>query len=89
MIENVTKSVRRKETIDAAYMEKLEKDISSLYRLDRLGPSSGEGEGAPAGTSGGLPAASKALLITLCTVWILLAGYGIYTVLLRLKKKKD
>jgi multiple sugar transport system substrate-binding protein len=89
MIENVAKSVRRKETVDAAYMEKLEKDISSLYRLDRLGPSSGEGEGASSGASGELPAASKALLITLCAVWILLAGYGVYTVLGRLKKKKD
>ena len=88
MIENVTKSVRRKETIDAAYMEKLKTDISSLYRLDRLGPSS-EGEGDETGTPGELPAASKALLITLCAVWILLAGYGIYTVLSRLKKKKD
>ncbi|MBO4681755.1 MAG: extracellular solute-binding protein [Clostridiales bacterium] len=88
MIENVAKSVRRKETVDAAYMEKLEKDISSLYRLDRLGPSS-EGEGDETGTPGELPAASKALLITLCAVWILLAGYGIYTVLSRLKNKKD
>ena len=88
MIENVAKSVRRKETVDAAYMEKLEKDISSLYRLDRLGPSS-EGEGDETGTPGELPAASKALLITLCAVWILLAGYGIYTFLSRLKNKKD
>ena len=88
MIENVAKSVRRKETVDAAYMEKLEKDISSLYRLDRLGPSS-EGEGDKTGTPGELPAASKALLFTLCAVWILLAGYGIYTFLSRLKNKKD
>ena len=88
MIENVAKSVRRKETVDAAYMEKLEKDISSLYRLDRLGPSS-EGEGDKTGTPGELPAASKALLFTLCAVWILLAGYGIYTFLNRLKNKKD
>ena len=88
MIENVAKSVRRKETVDAAYMEKLEKDISSLYRLDRLGPSS-EGEGASDSAPGELPAASKALLFTLCAVWILLAGYGVYTVFGRLKKKKD
>ncbi|MCR5332304.1 MAG: extracellular solute-binding protein [Lachnospiraceae bacterium] len=86
MIENVTKSVRRKETVDAAYMEKLQKDITSLYRLDRLVPASSEGEGENPAREG-LPAASKALLITLCAVWILLAGYRSYTLLLKLKKK--
>ena len=88
MIENVTKSVRRKETVDAAYMEKLEKDITSLYRLDRLAPASSENEdGTDVKT--GLPTASKALLISLCTVWVLLGGYGLYTMILKLKKKKD
>lgn len=33
MIENVTKSVNRKETIDDAYMDKLYEDVTSLYRL--------------------------------------------------------
>ena len=89
MIENVTKSVRRKETVDPAYMEKLQKDITSLYRLDRLAPSSSEGDGTADDTQGKLPAASKALLITLCAVWILLAGYGVYTFIGRLKNKKD
>ncbi|MCR5428303.1 MAG: extracellular solute-binding protein [Lachnospiraceae bacterium] len=88
MIENVTKSVRRKETVDAAYMEKLQTDITSLYRLDRLVPASADGEGETS-VKTELPKASKALLITLCTVWILLAGYGIYSLFLKLKKKKD
>ncbi len=93
MIENVAKSVRRKETVDASYMEKLENDITSLYRLDRLGTAS-RGTGSPAGNkaessaSKDLPDASKALLIVLCSVWVLLAGYGIYSLAAVLRKKK-
>ena len=45
MIENVTKSVRRGETVDAAYMEKLYDDVTALYRLDQGGEqSSGSGK---------------------------------------------
>jgi multiple sugar transport system substrate-binding protein len=90
MIENVAKSVRRKETVDDAYMRKLEKDITSLYRLDRLkAGSSGSTANSGAATnsassedpgdaaSDGLPTASKALIIILPVVWILLAAYGI------------
>ena len=36
MIENVTKSVRRKETVDDAYFEKLYDDMVSLYHLRGL-----------------------------------------------------
>ena len=36
MIENTTKSVRRKETVDAAYMDKLFADVTALYRLDQV-----------------------------------------------------
>ena len=90
MIENVAKSVRRKETVDDAYMRKLEKDITSLYRLDRLkaGSSGGTANSGAAtnsassedpgdAASDGLPTASKALIIILPVVWILLAAYGI------------
>jgi multiple sugar transport system substrate-binding protein len=97
MIENVTKSIRRKETVDAAYMEKLEKDITSLYRLDRLGSASQDKDSSNAGGSGkntgadkslgALPSASKALIATLCVVWVLLAGYGVYTLIEMIKKR--
>ena len=36
MIESVTRSVQRKETVDEAYMEKLFSDVSSLHRLDQV-----------------------------------------------------
>ena len=90
MIENVAKSVRRKETVDDAYMRKLEKDITSLYRLDRLtaglsGSTANSGAATNSASStdpgdaasDGLPTASKALIIILPVVWILLAAYGI------------
>ena len=46
LIENVTKSVRRKETVDDAYMDKLFSDVTSLYRLDGAGRESISAEGA-------------------------------------------
>ena len=36
LIENVTKSVRRKETVDDAYMDRLFDDVASLYHLDEV-----------------------------------------------------
>ena len=49
LIENVTKSMRRKETVDEAYMEKLYQDVISLYRLDQISYSevSGKAELGP------------------------------------------
>ncbi|MBO5666262.1 MAG: extracellular solute-binding protein, partial [Firmicutes bacterium] len=75
MIENVTKSVRRKEVVDDAYIEKLYGDMTSLYRLDQQGGSGGIGPDAE--NLGPLPAASKALLGTLAGVWVLIIGYVI------------
>ena len=70
LIESVTKSVRRKQTVDDAYIAKLYDDTASLYRLNQSSGRSGMTSG---GDLGPLPAGSKALLITLCAVWVLLA----------------
>ena len=69
MIENVTKSVRRKATVDDAYLDKLfdEMDQTSMRQ---------QGEGAEK-DMGPLPTASKALLITLGVTWVLIAAYYI------------
>jgi len=71
MIENVTKSVRRKETVDEAYYEKLYADMNALYRLDQ------KSGGAAAGKAelGPLPEASVVLLSSLVVIWILIALY--------------
>lgn len=72
MIENVTKSIRRKETVDDAYMEKLFDDVTSLYRLGQASQTNpGRQE------LGKLPSTSVLLLAALGIAWgfiILYAG---------------
>ena len=69
MIENVTKSVRRKETVDDAYFDKLEGDITSLYRLDSI--SSGTSGKAELGE---LPTTAKILLGALAVAWVMIGA---------------
>lgn len=76
MIENVTKSVNRKETIDDEYMDKLFKNVSSLYRLDQLGGMRGSVAGGK-NDLGKLPGAAVALLTALAVCWILIVVYVI------------
>ncbi|MBO4900168.1 MAG: carbohydrate ABC transporter substrate-binding protein [Lachnospiraceae bacterium] len=66
LIENVVKKVRRKGTVDDAYIEELYADIRGLYRLDRI---SGTGINGAADL-GPLPAQSVALLATIVVAWI-------------------
>jgi len=70
LIEDVTKSVRRKETVDAAYMAKLYDSVTSLYRLDQRSALAGSGALGP------LPAPARALLVTLGCAWALIAVYA-------------
>ena len=72
MIENVTKSVRRRETVDDAYFEKLYGDMTSLYRLDSIGGVSGD-----MSELGELPGTAVALLLSLAVAWVLIALYVI------------
>ena len=79
-MENVTKSMRRKETIDDAYFEKLYADITALYRLDGLtAMADGKAE------LGELPVTSKILIGTLIGIWLLI---GIFVGADALKKYK-
>ena len=93
LIENVCKSARRKEEMSDAYIEKQFNDVNSLYRLDqiRITPSAAN-DAEPAEeaeedrTTGwnDLPDESKALLITLPCIWIVISGFSLY----RAKKTK-
>ena len=65
LIENVVKSVRRKETIDDTYMDKLFSDVTSLYRLDQKRQT-----GMEKADLGPLPKASIILLAVLGITWI-------------------
>ena len=84
LIENVTKAVRRKQTVDEAYMAQLYDEVIALYRLSNVGGEAAETEDegraeAAAQTEelGPLPAASVALLASLAGVWLLLGLFAL------------
>ena len=81
LIEDVTKATRRKKTVDDAYLDQLFDDVTALYRLDQT---TGMGSGSKEDL-GPLPAASKALLITLAVTWGLI---GIYYLRERMRKSQ-
>ena len=82
MIEDVTKSVRRKKTVDDTFIDKLFADVTSLYRLDQTMAKADGAVGAD--DLGPLPAVSKLLLGGIAFIWIVLLIYMIVS----LRKKK-
>ncbi len=81
LVEEVTKSVRRKKTVDDAYISQLYRDTAALYHLN-------QGETAALSSSktelGPLPSTAKLLLISLAVCWLLLGFFW----LRRRKKEK-
>ena len=78
LAESVTKSTRRSQTVDRAYLDQLFSDTVSLYRLDQIkAGSNGKADLGP------LPAASVILLCVLAAVWLLIAAWAIFS-----KRKK-
>lgn len=73
MIENVTKSVRRKQEVDDAYIETLYDDITSLYHLDQAEGQESLSEGKA--DLGPLPKTAVILLASLAGAWILIIAY--------------
>ena len=78
LIESVNKSVRRKETVDAEYLSKLEQEMISLYRLDQISTVDGKV------SFGEMPTGSVILLCSLGICWI---GIGIYAAKEKIKSK--
>jgi len=85
MIEEVTKSVRRKQTVDDAYMQTLFSNIRSLYRLDQISTAAA---GGPA-KLGPLPKTAVVLLSSLAVAWVLIALFFLYDTARRRKKRKS
>lgn len=82
MIEEVTKSVRRKKEVNDAFIDVLYSDVTALYRLDQIetaGQEKNETEFGP------LPGTAVVLLYSLAVAWVLIALYVVADVL---KKKK-
>ena len=70
LIESVTKSTRRKETVDEAYLQTLFADTTSLYRLDSLNTNiTGKAALNP------LPVEAIALLCILGATWVCIIIY--------------
>jgi multiple sugar transport system substrate-binding protein len=82
LIEKVTKSVRRNETVDEAYLELLFSDVSSLYRLDGIGSTASSGKT----DLGPLPTASVVLLLSLITIWTVIIGGFVFKTIKSRKK---
>jgi len=78
MIENVTKTVRRGNTVDAAYYEEMYAEVTALYRLDQIVTQRTEKEFGP------LPMDAVFLLVGIAICWI---GLCVYALSAQLKKK--
>ena len=77
LIEEVTKAIRRKKTVDEAFMSNLYDQVNSLYRLDQIAPqqpAEEEGEAAER-DMGPLPGTAVTLLASLAVAWVLIALY--------------
>ena len=82
LIEEVTKSVRRKEKVNDDYYKKLYSDVTALYRLDQIDVMSGGDADL-----GPLPTASVVLISVLGGAWILIAGSYAIDKIKKSKKK--
>ncbi|MBO4949484.1 MAG: extracellular solute-binding protein [Clostridia bacterium] len=74
MIEIVTKSVRRGQTVNEKFIEGVFDEASSLYRLESIEPGLSSPKKADFGP---LPTGAKALIISLVSVWIILIVYAV------------
>ncbi len=71
LIENVTKSVRRKQEVNDDYIQQLYSDVTSLYHLDQISASETSGKA----DLGPLPTESRILLGSLAFIWALILLY--------------
>lgn len=85
MIENTVKSTRRRETVDAKYMEKLFSNVKSLYRLDSISSAAGSADREAERDLGPLPGTAVALLASVGGCWVLI---GVYFISDRIRKRR-
>ncbi len=76
LIETTVKSVRRKQTVDEAFMDKLYEETTALYRLDQIESADTAGERR---NLGALPAPSVVLLSVLAGTWVLIILYVVFS----------
>ena len=76
LIETTVKSVRRKQTVDEAFIENLYEETSALYRLDQIESADTAGERR---NLGALPIPSVVLLSVLAGAWVLIILYVVFS----------
>ena len=82
LIESTSKSARRKEKMNDAYIEKLYANVTSLFQLDQIEVKSGKKV-----SFGELPAEAKTLLIVIPCIWLVIGGYSLWTAGKKKQKK--
>lgn len=82
LIEDTAKAVRRGQTLDDAFFEKLYANTIALYRLDSVGKVTSGGKT----DLGPLPTGSVVLIVTLLVVWTIII---IYVLIQRQKTRKN
>ena len=84
MIDNVTKAIRRNQTVDDAFIDKLFDDMTSLYRLDQLQTDASSGRKE----FGALPGTAVWLIALLIAAWAAIGTVFLVRILKRKKKKE-
>ena len=77
LIEEVSKTIRRNGNVDEAFVKNLHQKVSSLYALDNLNNNKIE-NGQAKEEFGKLPTTSIVLIVSLISIWTLLAIYTIF-----------
>lgn len=75
LIENVTKAVRRKKTVDDKFIDDLYEEVKSLYHLDQ--GSTGAANSGQKKDLGPLPTESVAFLSLLVIAWVLIGTFAL------------
>ncbi len=83
LIEEVNKSVRRKQEVDDAYMDELFGEMTALYRLDQIQSA----DGSQKMTLGALPGQAIWLLGGLAICWLGIGCYGIFNAIRKKSRK--
>ena len=83
LIEYVVRDTNAGTVVDDAYIDEIFTKVTSLNHLNDFA-----GEEVVDDTAGPLPAGSKALIITLCSVWVLIGAYFVYDFIKKGKYKK-
>ena len=84
MIENVTKHVRRKGTVDDEYIQSLYSEVTALYRLDQITVDDSVRQDL-----GPLPKTAAILLWTLAIAWVCIICYAGIDYLRKNSSKKE